>query len=111
MNIIINSITLFHKYFIYFKTFLSSILSNLERIQITSKVKQEDIIPKPILKKEINKKLDNFLNIIIKILNKKKSLLNVSKQKFIKKKQRSEIVIISFFDNASNKSLLTSTFT
>lgn len=45
------------------------------------KAKQENIALKQILKKGTNKRLDNFLNTIQKLLYKKRRLINAFKQK------------------------------
>lgn len=75
LDMVNNSITFFTKYCTHFGAFLFLISQHLEETEMMFKVKQEDIIPKRILKKRIDEKLDEFLNTIIKILRKKKCLL------------------------------------
>lgn len=45
------------------------------------KAKYKDIVLNKILKKRFDKNLDNFLNIIQKLSNKKKRLINIFNQK------------------------------
>ncbi len=112
LDIVNNFITFFpESYCIHLRAFLSSMPWNLERTEIISTTKQEDIILKQILKREIDEKLDDFSSTIIKILSKKRRLLNAFKRKSIKRKSRSGIVIISSLSNSSDKPLLTSTLT
>lgn len=81
----------------------------MEEIEIMPKGKQENIILKRILRREIDKKLNDFLNMTIKILTKKRRLFNAFKQKSIKRKPRFKTVIISSLDNSNNKPLPNST--
>lgn len=59
----------------HFGLFLFSIPQNLERTKMISKAKQKDITSKQILKKCIDKKLNDFLSTTIIILNKKKTVI------------------------------------
>lgn len=56
--------------------FLSSIFLKLKRIETILKAKFENIVQKHILKRGLEKNLDDFLNIVQKLLNKKKWLIN-----------------------------------
>lgn len=67
----------------HFVALLSPISQNLEEIETMSEAKKEDIALNRILKSETDEKLDDFLNITIKISSKKRQLLNTSKHKSI----------------------------
>lgn len=69
-----NSIIFFLVYYIYFGISLFLISLKLKKTEIIFKAKHKDMILNRILKKEFNKNLNNFLNIIQKLLNKKKMI-------------------------------------
>lgn len=63
LDIINKAIICFSRYCTHSKIFLPTISLKLEVIKAILKVKQEDIFFKQILKKGIDQKLDDFLNI------------------------------------------------
>lgn len=100
-----NSITFFTKYYTYFNIFLPLILSKAKRIKTIPKVKNEDMIPNRILKKRSKDNVDNFLITTWKLSNKKRLLTISFKQKFNIDKQKSKIIIISFFNDLDKENL------
>lgn len=81
LDIIDDFILFFLRYHKYLDTSLSLIPLKPKRIEKILEAKYKNMIPKHILKKGSKENLDNFLNIIQKLLNKKRRLINASKQK------------------------------
>lgn len=63
----------------YVDAFLFPIPLKSKKIEIISEAKYEDIVSKRILKKRSKENLDDFLNIIQKLSNKKRQLMNAFK--------------------------------
>ena len=76
-----NSIIFSLRYCMYLRAPLSSLSSKLERTKTIFEAKQQDIFLYRILKKGLDENLDDFLKTAQKISNKKKLLINASKQK------------------------------
>lgn len=64
------------------------------------------MIPKYILKQGSEENLDNFLNKIQKLSNKKRQFINITKLKLGRNKQKPKTVMIDSFDNLGKKYLL-----
>lgn len=75
-----NFITFIVRYYIYFGSFLFLISLKSKRIETIFETKNKNMIPNHILKKGSKKNLNDFLDIIQKLLNKKKYLINTLKQ-------------------------------
>lgn len=106
-----NSIIFFLGYYTYFDALLSLTPPKLQKTKIISKAKYGDIIPNQILKRGFNKNLDDFLNIIQKLSNKKRQLINISKRKLSMSKQKPKTIIISSLDNLGKENLTILVFT
>lgn len=106
LDMINDSIKFSQGYCTHLRALLSLIsLKPIEKTKTTPKARQKDIIPNRIPKRGSTKNLDNFLRTPKKILDKKRRLINTSKQKLAMQKQKPEIVVISSLDNPSIKDL------
>ena len=76
-----------------------------EGTETIPEARQQDIFPNRILKRGSDENLDDFLRTPQKISNKKRRLINTSKQKQSMDKQKPEIIVISSFDNSGIEGL------
>lgn len=106
-----NSITFFPGYCIYFNTLLSSILPKSKKTEIIFKAQYEDMVLDQILKQKSDQNLDNILKIIQKLLDKKKQLINASKQKLTIGKQKLKTIVLSSLNNLNKEDLIILTLT
>ena len=66
---------------------------------------QQDVLPNQILKRGSAEKIDDFLKIPEMISDKKRRLINVSKQKLALQKQKLKTVAISLLDDSVKKDM------
>ena len=105
LDMINDFITFFPGYCTHLRASLFLIFPKPEETKTIFEVRQQNIFLNHILKRGLDKNLDDFLRITQKISNKKKQLINASKQKQSINKQKLEIVVISSLDNFSIENL------
>lgn len=106
LDMINNSILFSSGYCSYFGAPLVSV-PNMPKneTKIISMAIQQDILPYQILKKGSAEKIYDFLKIPEEISDKKRQLINASKQKLALQKQKLETVVISSLDNSNKKDM------
>ena len=105
LDMINDSITYFPRYCMHLGAPLFPIPPKPEGTETIPEARQQDIFPTHILKRGSDENLNNFSRTSQKISNKKRRLINISKQKQSMDKQKPETVVISSFDNSDIKGL------
>ena len=105
LDIINDFITFFSKYCTHLGAPLFPISLKLEGTETIPEARHQDIFPNRILKKGSDENLNDFLRTPQKISNKKRRLINASKQNRSMDKQKPKTIVISSLDNSGIEGL------